>query len=182
MLATKAREVLDTLQQADVLHHLVLIGSWCGHFFQLYFGAKHYAPMIHTLDIDFLIPDPLRLPKTPVSVDTLLEALDFETDYAASGWLRFVHPELRVEFLIPRVGPQSDTPRSVPALNITAQPLRHTSSLTRHTITVADYSFTVRVPKRIRSGMGSSTSLSRNRRFPRSSRLDGDMGGGAVCE
>src|SRR3990167_8295241 len=130
MLGKKAKEVLQVLNEAGLLEHIVLIGSWCGHFYSLYFGRNRYRPNIQTLDIDFLIPEPRRLQSGLSPVQDLLKPLDFDEEYTASGWLRFVHPELRVEFLVPRLCPQSDDPRKIPQLKITAMPLRHTSVLT----------------------------------------------------
>ena len=49
-----------------------------------------------------------------VLIIELLEPLDFDFEMTPSGWVRFIHPELRVEFLVPRYGPTSDDPRSIP--------------------------------------------------------------------
>jgi hypothetical protein len=146
MLAKKAKAVLQSLHNAGVLPHLVLIGSWCGYFYRLHYGAKHYTPTIQTLDIDFLIPNPRQLKPGLPAVDHLLQNLDFEIDHTASGWVRFVHPELRVEFLVPRLGPKSDEPLSIRQLHIIAQPLRHTRVLTAYAMTISDGKFTVQIP------------------------------------
>lgn len=137
MLAKKAKDVLLGLQEHGVLNQLVLIGSWCGHFYKSYFKSGVYNPSIQTLDIDFLISDPRHVTAPDESLPELLKSMDFEIEFTASGWTRFVHPELRVEFLIPRLGPQSDEPRKVPQFQISAMPLRHTHVLTTHTIDVS---------------------------------------------
>jgi len=148
MLADKAKEVLQVLQREGILEHLVLIGSWCCHFYVPFFGKKNYTPNIQTLDIDFLIPKPTPagLKKSPRPMDELLKSLDFDTDFTASGWLRFVHPELRVEFLVPRVGAQPDEPQTIPGLEITAMPLRHSHVLTKHTIGIEEDGIHLRIP------------------------------------
>ena len=71
MLAKKAKEVLELLQKQGILKDLVLIGSWCCHFYIPYFGRKNYLPTIKTIDIDLLIPNPKRLKSKPVSFPTL---------------------------------------------------------------------------------------------------------------
>lgn len=136
MLAKKAKDVLLGLQELGILNQLVLIGSWCSHFYKSYFKSGIYNPSIQTLDIDFLISDPRHVKTPNESLPELLKSMDFEIEFTASGWTRFVHPDLRVEFLIPRLGPQSDEPRKVPQFQISAMPLRHTHVLTTHTIKV----------------------------------------------
>ncbi|MFH1356835.1 MAG: GSU2403 family nucleotidyltransferase fold protein, partial [bacterium] len=128
MLGKKAKEVLNLLQEYGLLDDIILIGSWCGHFYQIYFGKKNYSPNIQTLDIDFLVPPRVKF-KGP-KLDGLLHDLDFEEEITPSGWVRFVHPELRVEFLVPRLCNQSDEPRVISKINISAMPLRHLAVLT----------------------------------------------------
>lgn len=146
MLAKKAKEVLDLLQEQNLLKNLILIGSWCCHFYISYFGGKNYVPTIQTIDMDLLIPDPKHLKLKPISLPNLLKGLDFDSEIDLSGWLRFLHPELRVEFLIPRLGPATDDPRKIPQLEITAMPLRHTHVLTAHTIKIEEDGLSLRLP------------------------------------
>lgn len=146
MLAKKAEEVLDLFQEQGLLKDLVLIGSWCCHFYIPYFGGKNYVPTIQTIDMDFLIPDPRHLKSSPANLPTLLQTLDFDSTIDRSGWIRFLHPELRVEFLIPRPGPTTDDPRKIPQLKINAMPLRHTYVLTAHAIEVKEGGLMLRLP------------------------------------
>jgi len=48
--------------------------------------------------------------------------------------------------LVPRLGPQSDSPKKIPQLKITAMPLRHTHVLTEHIITIREGKLTIKVP------------------------------------
>lgn len=146
MLAKKAKEVLLTLQKAGLLKDVLLIGSWCGHFYSVYFEEQKFNPTIQTLDIDFLIPEPKRISSKDVPLTPLLEPLDFDTEFTGSGWTRFVHPELRVEFLVPRLGPQSDDPKSIKEWSIKAMPLRHTHVLTKHVIQIEEAGIKVSLP------------------------------------
>lgn len=146
MLAKKVKEVLLEFQSHGLLEHVVLIGSWCGIFYIQYFGEKNFSPSIQTLDVDFLIPRPEWVREKKVAIPEVLKALDFETEISGSGWARFVHPELRVEFLVPRLGPKSDDPKKILALEINAMPLRHTSMLTEHLISLDAAGLRVRLP------------------------------------
>ncbi len=146
MLTKKAREVLETLQRAGLLKQLVLIGSWCAYFYASLFEKGAFEAGIKTLDMDFLIPSPRNLSKDATSIEELLKPLDFDPDFTASGWERFVHPDLRVEFLIPRIGATSDQPRTIKELGVVAMPLRHTSALIVKVITVERDGLCVNVP------------------------------------
>lgn len=146
MLAKKVKEVLLEFQSHGLLEHVVLIGSWCGIFYIQYFGEKNFSPSIQTLDVDFLIPKPEWVRGKQVAIPEVLKALDFEMEISGSGWARFVHPELRVEFLVPRLGPKSDDPKKISALEINAMPLRHTSMLTEHLISLNAAGLRVRLP------------------------------------
>ena len=53
---------------------------------------------------------------------------------------------MRVEFLVPRVGPQSDDPRTIPQLGITAMSLRHMNVLIEHKMQAKEGKITVHVP------------------------------------
>ena len=146
MLTKKVKEVLTSLQKSGVLEQCMLIGSWCNYFYQFYFKDINYKPVIQTLDIDFLIPDVKKKTVKPISVEQLLKDLDFETDFGGSGWVRYIHPELRVEFLAPRLGLQPDTPKFVAFFKINAMPLRHTATLTEHAIEVEGDGIKVKLP------------------------------------
>ncbi len=145
MLAKKAKEVLIAFQDSGLLQELVLIGSWCCHFYVSYFGRENYLPTIQTLDMDLLIPE-MKAIKKRVPVPDMLKSLNFDPEFTFSGWLRFIHPELRVEFLVPRLGIQPDDPRKIPQLQITAMPLRHAFVLIRHTISINEDDLRIRIP------------------------------------
>jgi len=138
--------VLEALQREGLLNQLILIGSWCAYFYEEYFTKGSFEAGIKTLDMDFLVPKPRMLGKEAKSVKAVLEPLDFDPDFTVSGWERFVHPHLRVEFLVPRMGPTSDEPRLIKELGVIAQPLRHTSVLVENVITIRRDKLCVNVP------------------------------------
>ena len=54
---------LSMLGEAGVLEDIVLIGSWCHYFYRVYFSNAQEIPLLRTLDIDFLIPNPPMIHK-----------------------------------------------------------------------------------------------------------------------
>jgi hypothetical protein len=117
-------EVLRRFQAAGLLKELILIGSWCQHFYRSYFAGLRYTPTIRTRDMDFLVPVPLRI-KNKVDVEELLRNEGFVVTFSGgAGYMKLMHPELIVEFLVPEKGRGSDKPYPLPQLSMNAQPLR----------------------------------------------------------
>ena len=48
--------VLKDLQDAGVLKHFVLVGSWCQEFYRHHFENSFEIPATRTMDADILIP------------------------------------------------------------------------------------------------------------------------------
>jgi len=138
-------KILKALDQQGALKHLIIIGSWATLFYRDYFKDPNYHPTIRTTDIDFLIPK-----KPPrdlnLNLSETLKDLGFFEKFSNDGWVTFHKPEFDVEFLWPRLGPQSDEPKSVPELGINARPLRHMSDLTRQTIQCSFHGIEVILP------------------------------------
>lgn len=85
---------LKLLYNAGVLEDIILIGSWCHHFYRVYFSNAPEIPAVRTLDIDFLIPNPPKIHKD-VDIPKILSSLDFTTFYNyTTGYAKYVHPEL----------------------------------------------------------------------------------------
>jgi hypothetical protein len=66
--------VLKELQAKGVLDGLVIVGSWCQYYYRVLFDNAPEIPLLRTLDIDFLVPNPSRF-KTKVDVSQLLNLL-----------------------------------------------------------------------------------------------------------
>lgn len=126
-------KVLKALDQQGALKHLVVIGSWATLFYQDHFKDPNYHPVIRTTDIDFLVP---KKPLLDLNIDLskTLKDLGFLEEFSHDGWVTFEKPDFHVEFLYPRVGQQSDEPKSIPELGINARPLRFMSLMARETI------------------------------------------------
>lgn len=139
-------DVLRTFKRAGVMDEVVLVGSWCLHFYREYFPHSSYHPTIRTRDVDFLVPLPKRI-KTKVDVAALLKEKGFVVSFSGSkGFIRLMHPELIVEFLVPELGRDTDKPVPLPGLGINAQPLRFLDFLANHTITLEAEGLSIRVP------------------------------------
>jgi hypothetical protein len=139
-------EVLRRFQTAGLLKELVLIGSWCQHFYRSYFTGMRYTPTIRTRDIDFLVPVPFRI-KNKVDVEELLRDEGFVVTFSGgAGYMKLMHPELIVEFLVPEKGKGSDRPYPLPQLGMNAQPLRFLDYLLQNTIRIEAEGLKINVP------------------------------------
>ena len=138
--------VLRRLHDAGVLDRVVIIGSWCVLFYERYFNLPDYRATIRTRDLDIAIPRPPRF-QCKVDLAEQLGRLGFVIDFMGrEGYVRFLHPDLIVEFLVPELGRTTSKPFDVPALGVNAQPLRFLNLLLDGTVHVPFQSVTVRVP------------------------------------
>jgi len=137
--------ILKILYNAGVLDNALLIGSWCAGFYKKYFGDIDYNPIIKTRDIDFLVGEKSRFPRT-VDLEKLLAPLGFEIEFYGKGFMKLESDELAIEFLVPEVGRPKEKPHPLPQLHFNAQPLRHLSILWRDPITVNIEGIKVRLP------------------------------------
>lgn len=124
--------ILKRFQEAGILKEMMLIGSWCLYFYRLAFENDDSLPAVRTMDVDFLIPD-IHQVRTEVDIPQLLKEEGFLSTYnRVSGMVKFDHPELRIEFLVPELGKGHDKPLEVKKLNIKAQGLRYLNFLTEY--------------------------------------------------
>lgn len=138
--------VLRRLDDAGVLPGVVIIGSWCVLFYERYFNTTDYRASIRTRDLDIAIPLPPRFARKVDLADQLGE-LGFVVDFKGrDGYIRLLHPDLIVEFLVPERGRGTDRPFEVPRLGINAQPLRFLDLLLDDTILVSFQSVSLRLP------------------------------------
>lgn len=141
--------VLRDMQKADILRHFILIGSWCQNFYRHIYGNPVEIPAARTMDADMLIPK--QLPKDKqVSIPQIMENNKFvvEVDFT-SGLYRFIHPDLKFEFLTnPGAKPTEDVFR-FKQLGITAQELRYMAIPLDHrmVITYEDIKLTIPEPE-----------------------------------
>ncbi len=142
--------VLRRLHDAGVLDGLVVAGSWCVLFYQAYFDSKNFSPTIRTRDIDLAIPVPTRF-KAKVDVGELIDDLGFVVDFRGQpGHMRFMHPDLILEFLVPERGRGSDEALYIPELGVNAQRLRYLDLSLTDTVTVTFRGIPLRLPHPVR--------------------------------
>jgi len=139
---------LRALQKAGVLNEIILVGSWCHYFYRIYFDHSPEIPVVRTLDIDFLIPNPPTI-KKETDIPKILRTLDFRPVHNyPSGHTKYVHPELELEFLTPELGRgKGDKPYEIPKLHINAQGLRYLNLLQSQTIKVESKDIKVILPE-----------------------------------
>jgi len=138
-------KVLKILQKEGVLKHLIVVGSWCLYFYQFYFGKQPIASL-RTRDVDFLIPDPNSI-KLKINLPDLLKDLGFVTDFRGEeGYIRLIHPEFFIEFLVPEKGRSFAKAFPLPQLGMNAQALRFMDILYLETITLKVQDVEIKLP------------------------------------
>ena len=140
-------DVLKSFEKAGVLKQFMLIGSWCLQFYRFYFERPEMLPAFRTMDVDFLIPNPNQI-KNEIDVPALLKERGFVPTFnRSSGIVKYDHPELRLEFLVPEMGRGSDGPREIRKLHIKAQGLRYLNLLTAYPRLISYQKLSVCVPE-----------------------------------
>jgi hypothetical protein len=139
--------VLKELQAKGVLDGLVVVGSWCQYYYRVLFDNAPEIPLLRTLDIDFLVPNPSRF-KTNVDVSQLLNLLGFDSDFDyGTGLVKYVHPDLEIQFLTPALGRAKATPYEIKQLNINAEGLTYMKMLQDYKFSMTHKGITVWLPQ-----------------------------------
>ena len=116
-------DILKELQNAGVLKHLVLIGSWCQYFYRHHYENAFQIPATRTLDADILIPRRIKLSQ-PVNIHEILLRHGFAVAADLEGKVaKYLHRDLSFEFLTDAGAQADETELRIPALNIVAQEL-----------------------------------------------------------
>ena len=139
--------VLQKLQEEGVLNGLVIVGSWCQYYYRILFDDAPEIPMIRTTDIDFLVPNPSKF-QNKVDVSDLLNSLGFDSDFDYStGLVKYVHPDLEIQFLTPASGRVKDAPYEIKQLNINAEGLTYMKMLQDYRFSMMHHGVTVWLPE-----------------------------------
>ena len=146
-------EVLKRLDDSGVLSKIILIGSWCLPLYRdLYFCDREISAL-RTRDIDFLVSRETKF-NNKVDLPALLEDLGFILDHSfLNGYVKLVHPELIIEFLVPETGRGTSKPYPLPELAMNAQRLRFLGLLESDTITVDFNGLKVTLPHPVNFGL-----------------------------
>ena len=140
-------KVLDLLEDAGCLRHVVLVGSWAEFVYREAGVLPGFEPNIKTLDVDFLIKN-LRRPTPAASLAALAREKGFfvESDRLNGTTKLMDASSLEVEFLIGKRGAGVE-PALKTNVGVTAQALRHMEVLSGNAITVLCLGHAVNVPK-----------------------------------
>ena len=146
-------EILKRLDKVGVLSNVVLIGSWCLPLYRDHYSGDNTLTTLRTRDIDFLVSRKEQM-KKKVDLPKLFEDLGFIEDYKyPQGFVKLVHPELIMEFLVPEKGRGSNEPYPLPFLSMNAQRLRFLDLLEKNTIVVIVNGIKIKVPHPINYGL-----------------------------
>lgn len=139
--------VLGRFSKTGVLDQCMLIGSWCLHFYRYEFDKANLLPSLRTMDVDFLILNPGKIRKQ-VDIPGLLKEEGFIPlmNYA-NRLIRYQHPDLLVEFLVPELGRGFDKPRNIKPWHIQAQGIRFLNFLTAFPKRIHYRNMTICVPE-----------------------------------
>lgn len=138
--------ILVRLKEIGLLDHLIIVGSWCLHFYKSYFDDYEYFSTIKTRDIDFYIPTPLKF-KRKIDFNEIVKDLGFVMNLRGEeGFISFENPYLIIEFLVAEKGRGSSKPVEIKQLGINAQALRYLNILSDNTTTVKYKGIDLNVP------------------------------------
>ncbi|MBU0994876.1 MAG: nucleotidyltransferase domain-containing protein [Proteobacteria bacterium] len=131
-------KIIEELHNSGALHKLVLVGSWCTHYYKnLFEHGDKFIPLLRTMDIDFMIPTPHRINKK-VNVHDLLIQMEFRPEFhTLSGLVKYRHPELEIEFLTPEMGRGDKKVYEIKPFGINAVGLRYLNLLQNNIIEVS---------------------------------------------
>lgn len=139
--------VLRELQGKGVLDGLVIVGSWCQYYYRILFDNAPEIPLVRTMDIDFLVPNPSRF-KHQVDVSDLLNSLGFDSDFDYStGLVKYIHPDFEIQFLTPALGRAKESPYEIKKLNINAEGMSYMKMLQDYKFSMTHEGVTVWLPE-----------------------------------
>jgi hypothetical protein len=139
--------ILKLLQEEGILKELIIIGGWCLIIYRYLYNNPKEISSLRTSDIDFLIPLGQKFSKE-VDIGEVFSKLDFEPVFSTSkGFIKYAHPEMEIEFLVPEVGRVIDKPYKLMALKSNVQRLRYLDILTKNSLVIPYKNYKVRVPE-----------------------------------
>jgi hypothetical protein len=139
--------ILKDLQEAGVLKHVVLVGSWCQEFYRHHYEDSFEIPATRTMDADILIPRRIKVEK-PVNLFEVFEKRGFVPQiHYESGFAKFIHRELTFEFLTDAGAKPDEKQLRFKDLNIVAQELHFMNIPIAHSMTVQYKDITLNIPE-----------------------------------
>jgi hypothetical protein len=139
--------ILNDLQEAGVLKHVVVVGSWCQEFYRHHFKNAFEIPVTRTMDADILIPRRLKLTQ-PVDVQEIFRKRGFVIETRSnSGFAKFIHRELTFEFLTDAGAKPDEVHHPIKDLNIVAQELHFMNIPLAYPMSVQYKNLTLKIPE-----------------------------------
>jgi hypothetical protein len=114
--------VLSSLHKAGVLTNCVLIGSWCQDFYRLLWGNPFQIPAATTTDADLLVHKSMKF-ELSADIAAIMEQNGFKIDIHHSGLMKFIHEDIKFEFLTEAGAKADENVFTFKNLNLTAQEL-----------------------------------------------------------
>lgn len=145
-------QVLRLLHEAGVLREVVVVGSWCSHFYRTLVPGADNIGAIRTGDLDLLIPKPGKV-RTGPSICKVLEGLGFVMEQSPQGYTRLLHPLMVIDFIVPERGKGRTAPVRVPGLGVNASALRFMDFLIEGTLVFDIGGIAIRMPDPLRYGL-----------------------------
>lgn len=140
-------KTLNALGETGILSDIILAGSWCLYFYRIMFGHDAEIPAVRTLDLDLLIPNPPNICHR-ADIPAILSGLGYLEEFShLSGFSKFIHPDLEVEFLITKKGRGKDGPYQIKELKVNAQGMRYMNLLQEHILKVPYEGFLINIPE-----------------------------------
>ncbi len=146
------QQVLRLLQEAKVLDEIILIGSWCSHYYRSVIPGAEHIGAIRTGDLDLLIPRPARLENAP-AITAILDDMGFVVEHSPEGYTRMVHPLMAIDFIVPERGRGTASPVKVPGLSVRASALRFMDFLAGTARSFDIGGIALRMPDPVRYGL-----------------------------
>jgi hypothetical protein len=118
-------DILSLLDKQGILQQFILIGGWCQKLYRSKFNNPPELSALRTADIDLLVREPKNIKKN-VDLTKILKSFNFDEEFSMpEGYIKYVHPEMEIELLVPAVGRASNKPFPLKMLNSNAQRLRY---------------------------------------------------------
>jgi hypothetical protein len=118
-------KLLNALESEGILKHFILIGGWCQRVYRHMFNYPPEISALRTADIDLLVQNLHKIKKN-IDIAVILKDLGFDEIYSTpEGFIKYVHPDLEVEFLTAMTGKDQNKPFYLKQLNTNAQRLRY---------------------------------------------------------
>lgn len=139
-------KVLDLVEEAGCIDHVVLVGSWAEFVYREAEVLHDFCPNIKTMDVDFLVRN-LRRPNPAARLTALAKERGFfvESDRMTGTTKLLDITGLEVEFLIGKMGAGKE-PALKTNIGVTAQALWHMDVILKNTMSIRCLNHIVTVP------------------------------------